>query len=111
MISRAGAGPSPIPYASLNFQRLTAAIQFCLTPQAREVAYEISLKMHNEAGVEAAVDSFHRNLPMDKMRCALVPNQVASWRYKKHNMSLSLSRPAAQILIEHQRINESHLAV
>ncbi|CAG8279064.1 unnamed protein product [Penicillium salamii] len=111
MISRAGAGPSPIPYASLNFQRLTAAIQYCLTPQAREAANKISLKMHNEAGIDAAVDSFHRNLPMDRMRCALIPNQVANWKYKKHNTSLSLSKPAVQILIEHQKIHEAHLAV
>ena len=109
MIFRAGAGPSPIPYASLNFQRLTAAIQFCLTPEAREAAHRISLKMKNEAGVDAAVESFHRNLPIDRMRCDLIPNQVASWKYKKSAFSLSLSKKAAQILIENHKITKGHL--
>ncbi|KAJ5333358.1 uncharacterized protein N7506_007141 [Penicillium brevicompactum] len=109
MIFRAGAGPKPIPYASLNFQQLSAAIEFCLTPQAREAAHKISLKMRTETGVENAVESFHRNLPMDKMRCALIPTQVATWKYKKSKRPLSLSRAAAQFLIEHQKIDEKHL--
>lgn len=109
MIFRAGAGPKPIPYASLNFQRLSAAIEFCLTPQAREAAHKISLKMHTETGVDNAVESFHRNLPMDKMRCAIIPTQVATWKYKKSKRSLSLSRAAAQFLIENQKIDENHL--
>ncbi|KXG52090.1 Glycosyl transferase, family 28 [Penicillium griseofulvum] len=109
MIARAGAGPNPIPFASLNFERLTAAIQFCLTPNAREAARKVAFKMKTESGVTAAVESFHRNLPVDKMRCNFIPHQVAAWRYKKGKANVNLSSAAVQILIEHQKINEKHL--
>ena len=109
MIARAGAGPKPIRYASLDFQRLTAAIQFCLTPQATAAARNVALKMQSESGVAAAVESFHRHLPLDKMRCTLIPRQVAVWKYKKGKKSLELSKAAVQILIEHQKIDEKNL--
>ncbi|KAJ5278347.1 hypothetical protein N7524_004500 [Penicillium chrysogenum] len=109
MVARAGAGPKPIPFASLNFQTLTAAIQFCLTPEATEAARKLAIKMQTESGVTAAVESFHRNLPVDKMRCSLMPNQVAVWRYKKGKNSVTLSNAAVQILIEHQKIEEKRL--
>ncbi|CAG7940237.1 unnamed protein product [Penicillium nalgiovense] len=109
MVARAGAGPKPIPFSSLNFQTLTAAIQFCLTPEATEAARKLAIKMQTESGVTAAVESFHRNLPVDKMRCNLMPNQVAVWRYKKGKINVDLSNAAVQILIEHQKIDEKRL--
>ncbi|KAJ5971403.1 UDP-glucuronosyl/UDP-glucosyltransferase [Penicillium vulpinum] len=109
MIARAGAGPRPIPFASLECERLTAAIQFCLTPGATEAARKVAVKMQTELGVTAAVESFHRNLSVDKMRCNLMPRQVAVWRYKKGKSDLNLSNAAVQILLEHQKINEKHL--
>ncbi|KAJ5424558.1 Glycosyl transferase family 28 [Penicillium cf. griseofulvum] len=109
MIARAGAGPKPIPFASLDFEKLTAAIRFCLTPEAREAARKVAFKMQTESGVTAAVESFYRNLPVEKMRCNLIPRQVAAWRYKKGKAHLNLSNAAVQILIEHQKINEKYL--
>ncbi|KAJ5153749.1 UDP-glucuronosyl/UDP-glucosyltransferase [Penicillium coprophilum] len=109
MIARAGAGPKPIPFASLNFERLAVAIRYCLTPEATEAARKVASKMQSESGVIAAVESFHRNLPVDRMRCDLMAHQVAVWRYKKGKGHLSLSNAAVQILIEHQKLNEKHL--
>jgi hypothetical protein len=109
MVARAGAGPKPIPFSSLNFQTLTAAIEFCLTPEATEAARKLAVKMQTESGVSAAVESFHRNLPVEKMRCSLMHNQVAVWRYKKSKTTVNLSNAAVQILIEHQRIDEKRL--
>ncbi|KAJ5193384.1 hypothetical protein N7449_009526 [Penicillium cf. viridicatum] len=109
MVARAGAGPRPIPFASLNFQNLTAAIQFCLTPEATEAARKLAVKMQTESGVTAAVESFHRNLPLDKMKCNLMPLQVAVWKYKKGKGNVTLSNAAVQILIEHQKIDEKRL--
>lgn len=109
IIARAGAGPKPIPYASLTFQRLSDAIQFCLTPQAIEAARKISVNMQWESGVTTAVESFHRNLPLNKMRCTLIPDQVATWKYRKGKKSLALSQAAVHVLIEHQKIKETDL--
>jgi hypothetical protein len=109
MVAKAGAGPDPIPHASLDPDNLAAAIKFCITPEATSAALEISIKMQSESGVAAAVDSFHRNLPLDRMRCSIIPNQVAVWTYGKEKESLNLSKTAVSILIEHNRIDAKQL--
>lgn len=109
MIAKAGAGPDPIPHASVSCDNLASAIQFCLTPEATAAAGEISLKMQAESGVAAAVDSFHGNLPLDRMRCAVMPNQVAAWTYKKARRPLNLSKAAVEILIEHNSIQANEI--
>ncbi|RAQ98940.1 sterol glucosyltransferase [Stemphylium lycopersici] len=98
MIAAAGAGPQPIPHKLLTTENLTQAIHFCLTREAKHAARGLSAQMASESGVEAAVQSFHANLPMDTMRCALIPTMAASWKTKKD--SIRLSKIAAQILIE-----------
>ncbi|KAJ5808078.1 Sterol 3-beta-glucosyltransferase, partial [Penicillium riverlandense] len=109
MVAKAGAGPDPIPHASLDPDNLAAAIKFCITPEATSAALEISIKMQSESGVAAAVDSFHRNLPLDRMRCSIIPNQVAVWSYGKEKASLNLSKTAVSILIQHNRIDAKQL--
>lgn len=109
MVAKAGAGAIPIPHASLSCNKLAAAIQYCLTPEATAAAREISTMMQAESGVAAAVDSFHRNLPLDRMRCAVIPSQVAVWTYKRGKQPLHLSKAAVEILIEHNRINANQI--
>lgn len=109
MVAKAGAGPYPIPHAELDPEMLAAAIQFSLTPEAAAAAHEISIKMQTESGVAAAVDSFHRQLPLDRMRCNVMPDQVAVWAYKKGKKPLILSKTAVNILIEHDRIDPNHI--
>lgn len=109
MVASAGAGPEPIPNKSLTPDNLASAIQFCLTPEAAAAAQEISVKMQAESGVAAAVDSFHRNLPLDRMRCSIMPDQAAVWTYTKGKQPLKLSKTAVNILIENQRIEPTHI--
>lgn len=109
MVAKAGAGPYPISHAELDPEILAAAIQFSLTPEAAAAAHEISIKMQTESGVAAAVDSFHRQLPLDRMRCSVMPDQVAVWAYKNEKKRLILSKTAVNILIEHDRIDPNHI--
>ncbi|OJJ42220.1 hypothetical protein ASPZODRAFT_137412 [Penicilliopsis zonata CBS 506.65] len=110
MVAQAGAGPEPIPYACLTAEKLAAAIQFCLTPEATAAAQAIAATMRAESGVAAAVSSFHRNLPLDRMRCSLMPNQPAAWRYTRRK-DLLLSKAAVSILLKHGCINERYLVL
>jgi hypothetical protein len=105
MVAKAGAGPEPIPHAMLDPQNLAEAIQFCLTPEAEAAAKEIALKMKTESGVVTAVNSFHRNLPLQRMRCSVIPGQPAAWAYTQKRQSLTLSKAAMNILIEYKRID------
>ena len=82
-----------------------AAMQFCLTPEAAAAAHEISVRMQHENGVATAVNSFHRNLPLDRMRCSILPNQPAVWEYKKGSQSITLSKVAVNVLIESNKLD------
>jgi hypothetical protein len=108
MVAAAGAGPKPVPHKLLTTQTLTEAISFCLTPIAKAAAQEISSRMVNEHGIAAAALSFHANLPLETMQCAVLPNALASWTYKKG--SICLSKLAAQLLIENGAIVQTDLA-
>ncbi|KAJ6442575.1 UDP-glucose,sterol transferase [Purpureocillium lavendulum] len=97
MVASAGAGPPPIPARQLSVANLAAAIRFCLTPEAAAAAAELSAKMSVESGVRRAVATFHANLPLEKMRCDLLPNQPAAWLCTAPR-PLKLSKAAAEIL-------------
>ncbi|TEY66031.1 hypothetical protein BOTCAL_0134g00020 [Botryotinia calthae] len=104
MIAAAGAGPLPLHYKSLNHDNLTQAIQYCLTPAVMSAAAEISERMRQESGVQRAVQSFHTNLPVDALRCDILPNQAAQ-EQEGSKKATKLSDQAAFILVEHKKID------
>jgi hypothetical protein len=109
MVNAGGAGPAPIPFKSLNKDNLADAIRFCLTPEASDSARKIAQKMSREAGVRRAVASFHANLPLNKMRCDILPNQAASWTLKKSGKTLKLSKIASEILVANNKVSWKNL--
>jgi sterol 3beta-glucosyltransferase len=48
MISKAGAGPDPIPQKELNVENLTAAINFILRDDAQHAAQDMARQIENE---------------------------------------------------------------
>lgn len=109
-MAAAGAGPKPIPHALLNANNLADAIRFCLQPGTSSAAGTIAEMMQAERGVKTAVESFHRNLPLNKMQCQILPDEPATWVYKKSlTKPLYLSKTAAQVLIDHLRIESKSL--
>ncbi|KAE8145253.1 hypothetical protein BDV25DRAFT_133954 [Aspergillus avenaceus] len=109
MIAASGAGSEPIPQKSLTPENLADAIRYCLQPQAMEAAEDIAIRMQSETGVKTAVESFHRNLPLDRMCCQVIPDQPAAWTYTKYPQPIILSKLAAQILLDHLRIDPKRL--
>lgn len=110
MVASHGLGPAPISHRDLNAQNLTQAIRFCLQPEALAAAQKVALEMSEEAGVTAAVASFHRNLPAEHMRCHLIPSEPAAWKFKKAaNPPMYLSKLAAGILVDYLRVESKHL--
>lgn len=110
MIAAAGAGPLPLHHKSLNQDNLAQSIQYCLTSAARSAAAEISKKMRQESGVQRAVQSFLTNLPVDALRCDILPEQAAVWRYsnkgkKGPKKTMKFSDEAAFILVKHNIID------
>ncbi|GCB24345.1 sterol 3-beta-glucosyltransferase UGT80A2 [Aspergillus awamori] len=110
MVAASGAGPKPIPGCQLNAQNLAEAIGFCLQPSALAAAQQMAQKMRSELGVQAAVASFHRQLPSSRMKCQILPDQPAVWEYRRPFAgSLYLSSVAVQILLDRQHIQQKHL--
>jgi hypothetical protein len=109
MVAAANAGAKPIPYKLLNSNNLAEAIQFCLTEEAAYAAEQMALRMRAENGVKTAVDSFHRCLPTENLRCDVLSDQSAAWTYKKAKRSINLSHIAANILTECSRLDPKSL--
>ncbi|KAK6858737.1 hypothetical protein PG995_005301 [Apiospora arundinis] len=85
VVAAAGAGAQPIPQKEFTVERLTEALQFVLSPEANQAATKIAEQMSRENGVRTAVDSFHRWLPLDEMRCHVDHSQLARLRPKEYN--------------------------
>jgi hypothetical protein len=111
MVHAAGAGPAPIHHNALSSTILAEAIEYCLTPEALAAARALSEKMINESGVEAAVKSFHANLPLQSLQCDLIPDRPAAWTYKDGGNVLKLSKLAIAVLTLHTKISSKHISL
>ncbi|KAF9242215.1 CAZyme family GT1 [Penicillium roqueforti] len=110
MVASRGVGPIPIPHRTLNAENLAEAIRFCLHPDTLTAAGDLAREMTEEAGVSAAVASFHRNLPIDKMKCQFLDSEPAVWQLKQNGKTpINLSKMAAGILLENSRIDTRDL--
>eukprot|EP01112_Ceratiomyxa_fruticulosa_P019037 TRINITY_DN6167_c0_g1_i1.p1 TRINITY_DN6167_c0_g1~~TRINITY_DN6167_c0_g1_i1.p1 ORF type:complete len:704 (-),score=129.97 TRINITY_DN6167_c0_g1_i1:139-2250(-) len=63
-VSRMGVGPDPIHNKKLTADKLAEAIKFCMTPEVKQKAKELGEKLLSENGVENAIKSFHKKLPV-----------------------------------------------
>ncbi|KAG2168847.1 hypothetical protein JADG_008586 [Aureobasidium aubasidani] len=112
MIAAVGAGPKPIQHKSLTAENLSEAIRFLTTPEAAHAAQQIALRMATENGVRTAVQSFHRNLPRQRIRCDLMPHLPAVWTYKvSSKRTIKLSKLAAEVLADHLKIDGKKLGM
>ncbi|ESU10745.1 hypothetical protein FGSG_12643 [Fusarium graminearum PH-1] len=109
MVAKAGAGPFPIPHKELSVENLSHAIKFCLSDEATAAAALIAKKMESEVGVRAAVQSFHRHLPLERMRCDLIPTEPAVWSYSKSKRPIRLSKMAAEIILSKRPEEAKHI--
>ena len=100
MVHAAGAGPEPQPFKTLTAEKLAHAIQVALAPEATAAAARIAKKMASEEGATTAARSFHRMLPLKRMRCAIFPRKLAVWKVRR--TGIRISSFVAIVLIEHK---------
>jgi hypothetical protein len=89
MIHRAGAGPRPIPFKLLSATALADAIKTALQPEIRRNATWLGDRVSRERGPERGAQSFHNQLPVAAVQCALTPDRVTVWRHRKKGIRLS----------------------
>ncbi|KAI2785971.1 Sterol 3-beta-glucosyltransferase UGT80B1 [Penicillium oxalicum] len=109
IVARNGAGPLPIPHKELTVDGLSNAIEFALKDSTREKAQEIAKKMEGESGVRDGVRSFHRQLDLRSLRCAVCPTRPAVWHLK--HTEVGLSALAAAILVETGKVDPQDLVL
>ena len=104
MIAKAGAGAKEaLPLKKLDSDKFAKGITECLQSDAKNKAQEIAKSIAREGdGAENAVNTFHRSLPLDTMRCDIFTDQVAVWTMK--HTKLRLSAFAADLLVESKQI-------
>ncbi|XP_047983300.1 sterol 3-beta-glucosyltransferase UGT80B1-like isoform X2 [Salvia hispanica] len=64
IIYERGVGPAPIPIAHLSVESLSKAIRFMLQPEVKSRAVDVAVSVRDDDGAAAALDSFHRHLPL-----------------------------------------------
>ncbi|KAK5165296.1 uncharacterized protein LTR77_009394 [Saxophila tyrrhenica] len=111
MVAMSGAGPAPIPQREVSVASLTEAIRYCQGPTAHSAAAALSEQIKHENGVQAAVTSFHANLPLERMRCRMLPDQPASWTLKIGRKKVPISRSAAESLVADVGLDPRNLNV
>ncbi|KAM5345672.1 hypothetical protein ACJ41O_011533 [Fusarium nematophilum] len=106
MVAKSGARPIPIPHTELTTSTLTEAIRCCLSEKAQRAAAEIAARMQSEQGVQNAVRSFHGQLPLERLRCDILPGQPAVWAFNDSKRSMKLSKTAVEILLSDLSLKE-----
>jgi hypothetical protein len=107
MIASIGAGPAPIPHKKLSAGRLASAIKFALSPGVLAAAQKASERIAKENGVVSGAQSFHRHLPLDKMKCDVDPLKLA--RFYIAELDLKVSQEVSEILLRNKKISEKQL--
>jgi hypothetical protein len=107
VVRKVGAGPL-LSGRSLKTADLVHAIRLISTNQeVRKNAQNVSQKIRAEQGCEAALRTFHAQLPLEKMRSDLEPTYVASFRIPQYKIQISW--PVAQVLLEAKKITPNQL--
>ncbi|CAI0652705.1 unnamed protein product [Colletotrichum noveboracense] len=107
MISRAGAGPDPIPFKQLSGEKLAEAIRHCLKPETQARAQDLGNKIREEKGTDVGGKSFHDHLDTDALRCSIEPSRAAAWRVRR--TKVRLSPMVAAVLVDRGLIKYSDL--
>lgn len=107
LVASNGAGPAPIPFKLLTADKLAGAIRHCMEPEIKEQAKVLSCKIQAEQGAAAAMDSFHKHLSLNRLRCALCPDRPAVWRVQ--HTSIFLSAFAAAVLVHSKQLDPKNI--
>ncbi|CAF3767725.1 unnamed protein product [Adineta steineri] len=108
-IEKIGAGPTALPGKNITVDQLAEAFEFVHKPAAQEAAQRLSEAFSKEDGCAAAVQAFHANLPLSRMRSDLESTFVACYYLDKYG--IQISRPVARVLVSAGMINESELRI
>ncbi|GKT67234.1 hypothetical protein ColTof3_14573 [Colletotrichum tofieldiae] len=109
VVASVGAGSKPIQHKTLSVDKLVNALQYCFSNEAQSAAQQVAMRMRVEKGVDSAVQSLHRNLPVEALTCDALPQFTATWLCKKKGYVAKLSDEAAAVLLAENRLKKSDI--
>ncbi|KAF9763689.1 hypothetical protein IL306_003014 [Fusarium sp. DS 682] len=89
MVARAGAGPTSVPFKELTAEILAESITCALQPEVQEAAQEMAEHIAEENGAGQAAMDITDRLEVDKLRCDICPERLATWLHRKTGAHLS----------------------
>ncbi|KAJ5654408.1 hypothetical protein N7490_001411 [Penicillium lividum] len=75
-----GLGPSPLREKALSSEKFVEAFRYCLRPDVKQVASRLGQQIQRENGTVNAVNSFHRHLQWEKVRCSDAETEPVIYR-------------------------------
>jgi sterol 3beta-glucosyltransferase len=122
-VAERGAGPTPIParvsacrplhegadlfLKTMTVDNLAEALQELLKPAVKSAAEEVGKSIKAEKGLDNALRSIYRHLPLNRMRCQLLPHHAAQW--VSPTLCLALSGAAVETLVKADKISYDQL--
>ncbi|KAL4749326.1 hypothetical protein BDW72DRAFT_204868 [Aspergillus terricola var. indicus] len=110
-VAKIGAGASPIGIQRLTAEGFMQAIEYCLRPDIQQATCAVQAQLLDEGGVEGAVQSFYRWLPLSlKQVCSITRGELAVFCIW-NRPSLMISAEAAAVLLQERRIKFTDLVL
>ncbi|KAE8370947.1 UDP-Glycosyltransferase/glycogen phosphorylase [Aspergillus caelatus] len=109
-LSSIGAAGAPLTTNRFSPNALYQALEFCLRPDIQESTRVVQKQVHDEAGLERAVQAFYRWLPPQVQKCDITNQNLAMYRVW-NRPSLRISPEAAAVLVEEQLIKQTDIVL
>lgn len=105
----AGVGVEPCPIAEVTSKRLSQAFKELCDPCIQERVHLLQERMQQENGVEEAVKSFYRHLPLAQMTCGLAHKHEKIAVYWDRITKVKLCDECAFVISERNDVTSSDL--
>ncbi|KAE8371818.1 hypothetical protein BDV26DRAFT_298431 [Aspergillus bertholletiae] len=109
-LSLIGAAAAPIANNALSPEALCQALEFCLRPDIQESTRLVEKKVHDEAGLQSAIETFYHWLPRRVQQCDITNQNLAMYQIW-NKPSLRISPETAAVLLEEKLIKQTDVVL
>ncbi|KNG85601.1 hypothetical protein ANOM_006498 [Aspergillus nomiae NRRL 13137] len=109
-LSCIGAAAAPLTSNVLSSDALYQALEFCLRPDIQESTRVVQRQVHDESGLESAIQAFYRWLPPQVQKCDITNQNLAMYQIWNRPSS-RISPEAATVLLEERLIKQTDIVL
>ncbi|OGM40930.1 hypothetical protein ABOM_010323 [Aspergillus bombycis] len=109
-LSSVGAAAAPLTNNVLSSDALYQALEFCLRQDMQESTRVVQRQVHDESGLESAIQAFYRWLPPQVQKCDITHQNMAMYQIW-NKPSSRISPEAAAVLLEERLIKQTDIVL